>query len=164
MAHPAVRIEQAVAAYGYDAVVDSMLNLLDGELPGLGLAVFGGSQEKGWKPYWLPVWGARCGLYLWREDCAESIIGNLRHEHWRVREMCAKVCRYRQIGVTELPELLADPVPRVRMAAARALGEVGEAEHAEGLHAMLSSPEPAQREAAKRALSDLEARLDRRFD
>ena len=56
---------------------------------------------------------------------------------------------------------MADAVPRVRAAAVRVLGAVGEAEHGDALHDALDDDEEAVRVAAARALRHLEERLDR---
>ncbi|OLB64185.1 MAG: hypothetical protein AUI10_12170 [Actinobacteria bacterium 13_2_20CM_2_72_6] len=70
-----------------------------------------------------------------------------------------RVCALREVYAEELAPLLADPVPRVRAAAARAVGAVGEAEHAPALRAL--SKDPLVRDTAARALGRLADRLDR---
>jgi HEAT repeat protein len=60
-----------------------------------------------------------------------------------------------------LAELATDPVSRVRAAAARALGLVGESEHADALGNLLADLDSAARVAAERALRVLSRRLDR---
>ncbi len=80
--------------------------------------------------YWRRVWGARGLLYAWpaetggaEADGAEAAVSAaLADEHWRVREMAAKVVVKRRIGAAldSVAALRADPVPRVRAAAARA--------------------------------------------
>ena len=73
--------------------------------------------------YWRRVWGARGLLYAWDAGRAEdAIIEALSDEHWRVREMAAKVVAKRRIGAAVEPVagLRDDPVPRVRAAAERA--------------------------------------------
>jgi HEAT repeat protein len=49
-------------------------------------------------------------------------VAALGDEHWRVREMAAKVVARRKLGdaVEAVAALRADPVPRVRAAAERA--------------------------------------------
>jgi len=80
--------------------------------------------------YWRRVWGARGLLYAWIDDLdaagdrrtEAALIAALSDDHWRVREMAAKVIARRRIGAA-LPPLTAlrdDPVPRVRAAAERA--------------------------------------------
>jgi hypothetical protein len=73
--------------------------------------------------YWRRVWGARGLLYAWADEAEDVIIGALADEHWRVREMAAKVVAKRSIGAALGPvaALRADPVPRVRSAATRAV-------------------------------------------
>jgi HEAT repeat protein len=81
-------------------------------------AVLDGAQQ-----YWLRVWGARGLLYAWDGQAADTVTAALADEHWRVREMAAKVVRRHRLGEA-LPAVAAlehDPVPRVRAAAARAL-------------------------------------------
>ncbi len=109
--------------------------------------------------YWAHVWTARILLHVWREEAAPAVVGALGHPAWRVREMAAKVCALREVFAEELAPLLADPVPRVRAAAARAVGVVGEAEHAPALRAL--TKDPLVRAPAARALSRLAERLDR---
>jgi hypothetical protein len=72
--------------------------------------------------YWRRVWGARGLLYAWTDDAASAIVAALADEHWRVREMAAKVVAKRRIGpaLDPVAALRGDPVPRVRAAAERA--------------------------------------------
>ncbi|NYE96499.1 hypothetical protein FHU41_002749 [Psychromicrobium silvestre] len=162
MTHPGTLIEQGVKEYGYELMIQATLELLCGEVPAIPLQAFGGTS--GWQPYWLPTWGARACLYLWHEDCTEPILAGLGSEFWRAREMCAKVCRYREVGLSELSPLLNDPIPRVRAAAARAIGSLGEVEHAQGLKKLRTDPEASVRTAANSALKQLAERLDRPMD
>ncbi len=73
--------------------------------------------------YWRRVWGARGLLHVFDEQAAEAIIVALGDEHWRVREMAAKVIARHKIGaaLTAVADLRDDPVPRVRAAAERAV-------------------------------------------
>lgn len=82
-------------------------------------AVSGGA---GGPEYWLRVWGARGLLYAWQDDAAEPVIAALGDEHWRVREMAAKVCARRLLdeAVPLLGALRHDDDPRVRRSAERA--------------------------------------------
>ncbi|WP_394941578.1 HEAT repeat domain-containing protein [Psychromicrobium sp. YIM B11713] len=162
MTHPSVLIEQGLARYGYEPMIEGIITLLHGEIPEIDIHTFAGTT--GWKPYWLPTWGARACLYLWHEDCVEPVVEGLSSEFWRVREMCAKVCRYREIGTDQLSPLLTDQVPRVRAAAARALGQVGEAEHAKALKDLKDDVEAQVQRAAQQAVQTLESRLERSFD
>jgi hypothetical protein len=74
--------------------------------------------------YWRRVWGARGLLYAWDEtgDAAAAIIEALSDQHWRVREMAAKVIAKRKVGAAleAVAQLQDDPVPRVRAASHRA--------------------------------------------
>ena len=74
--------------------------------------------------YWRRVWGARGLLYAWADGVGaeNAVIEALADEHWRVREMAAKVIARRRIGAALEPvsQLREDPVPRVRAAAGRA--------------------------------------------
>lgn len=73
--------------------------------------------------YWLRVWGARGLLWAWDDRATEAAVDALGDESWRVREMAAKVVA-RHLLEPALPAvqaLTADPRPRVRAAAARAV-------------------------------------------
>ncbi len=73
--------------------------------------------------YWGRVWGARGLLYAWDDDAGPAVVDALADEHWRVREMAAKVVAKRGIGAAleACAGLADDPVPRVRAAAERAV-------------------------------------------
>jgi hypothetical protein len=73
--------------------------------------------------YWARVWGARGLLYVWDDAATPALRRAVRDEHWRVREMVAKVVARRRLDVLAgaVAGLQADPVPRVRAAAERAL-------------------------------------------
>ena len=74
--------------------------------------------------------------------------------------MCARVAFIRQLDEQEaLLALLADEVARVRGAAARALGEVGDAAHLEALTALLKDDEKEVRRSAHDAMVRLEKRI-----
>lgn len=124
-------------------------------------------EQYGEPDYWPRVWGARGLLHTWCEPVqAQStpvVVEALADEHWRVREMAAKVVRRWELpdAAPRLAGLLRDPVPRVRTAAARALAVVGDVEHAETLDAALDDPEVVVRRAAADALHRLATRLDR---
>ena len=113
--------------------------------------------------YWPRVWAARALRYVWTDAAVPAVLGALGDDAWRVREMAAKVVAAHQIGAAgdRVVPLLSDPVPRVRAAAARALGTVGEAEHAPALRAAADDPEPAVWRQARAALRSASARLDR---
>ena len=72
--------------------------------------------------YWRRVWGARGLLYAWTDAAQGAVVASLGDDHWRVREMAAKVVAKRGIGraLDPVAALRSDPVPRVRAAAERA--------------------------------------------
>jgi hypothetical protein len=136
---PRQRIGLACAELGREAVVEACARLVEGQpaeeadpklltvLAGRSADPFlgGGPREDG---YWLRVWGMR-GL-LWALDggpvdpvARDAVLLGLGDEHWRVREMAAKVVARHRIEAARgaVTALHADPVPRVRNAAARAL-------------------------------------------
>jgi|SRR5215469_2182370 len=82
--------------------------------------------DSGPKPaylYWLRVWGARGLLHAYMDQAEQAVIEALADEHWRVREMAAKVISRYRIGAAfeAVAELRNDPVLRVRAAADRAV-------------------------------------------
>jgi len=82
--------------------------------------------DSGPKPvylYWLRVWAARGLLHAYADQAEQAVIEALADEHWRVREMAAKVIARYRIGAAleAVAELRQDPVPRVRAAASRAV-------------------------------------------
>jgi hypothetical protein len=87
--------------------------------------------EGGRQGYWPRVWAARGLLYVWEDRAAGAITAATLDEHWRVREMAAKVIARHQVGdaLDAVARLREDQVPRVRAAAARAVARitVGEA-------------------------------------
>ncbi|MGH3300084.1 MAG: HEAT repeat domain-containing protein [Streptosporangiaceae bacterium] len=82
--------------------------------------------DSGPKPvylYWLRVWAARGLLHAYADQAEAAVLEALADEHWRVREMAAKVTAKHRIGAAleAVAELRDDPVPRVRAAAHRAV-------------------------------------------
>jgi hypothetical protein len=73
--------------------------------------------------YWPRVWAARGLLHAWDPAATAAIIGATSDEAWRVREMAAKVIARHRVGdaFDAAAALRADPVERVRAAAARAV-------------------------------------------
>ena len=80
-------------------------------------------REGGRTGYWPRVWAARALLYAWDAAAGGAIVRATGDAHWRVREMAAKVIARRLVGdgLEAVARLRADPVPRVRAAAERAL-------------------------------------------
>jgi hypothetical protein len=122
-----------------------------------------GDMQRRHQEYWVRVWAARGLRYVWVPEAARAIVHGLADPAWRVREMCAKVARQREIGeaADALAALVDDETPRVRAAAIAALGAVGEAEHAPAVHAAERDPEAAVSGAAYAAIASLRRRLDR---
>jgi hypothetical protein len=113
--------------------------------------------------YWIRVWGARGLLYIWDESASTAVIDGLADDHWRVREMCAKVCRLRGLAEAgdDLARLLTDDTPRVRLAAILALSVLGEAEQAQAVRRLLDDADRKVAAEADRALDVMSERLDR---
>ena len=110
-------VEGCIALLAQQPVDDELVIALGGEHAAVVLDSGPESQ------YWLRVWAARGLLWAWDPAAAPAIIAALEDEHWRVREMAAKVVA--RHGVDEAFEavsaLSGDPVPRVVEAAARAV-------------------------------------------
>jgi hypothetical protein len=128
---PRQSVELECACRGEPAVVTGCVALLRGQDVDDGLLfALGGpmastvihDSPRQRNQYWRRVWGARGLLYAWMPEAADAIIAALYDEHWRVREMAAKVSAKRKIGdaLHEVTTLRQDPVPRVRAAAERA--------------------------------------------
>jgi len=115
-----------------------------------------------WRDHWLRTWGARGLLHAWHDGASDAVVAGLRDEHWRPAEMCLKVAAAHDVaGAGDGAAALADhPLPRVRAAAARALGVVGDTEHVGVVADHLDDPDETVRRAAARALERLRVRLD----
>lgn len=79
-------------------------------------------REGGRDGYWPRVWALRGMRYAYGDAAATSVIEATADRSWRVREMAAKVIGAHAIddGLDALSRLVDDPVPRVRVAGARA--------------------------------------------
>lgn len=117
---------------GRPAVIAGCVRLLNGEdadddlimvLGGPAAACVLDGGEGGRNGYWPQVWAARGLLHVWGDEATPAIIRALAHEHWRVREMAAKVVAAHHVGdaLEAVAALRDDPVPRVRAAAERAM-------------------------------------------
>lgn len=130
----------------------------------------------GWMPYWSRVWGARVLLHVWpaRAGVAESaVLAGLADEEWRVRVLCAQITAVHGLGAgvgavgdlssfeDTLLQLTGDPVPHVRSAATRALGEVGSDRAVPTLDQLMMDPDSVLADAAETALARVAERLDR---
>ena len=181
----AARIALAVDRYGKRRVVELAIGLLQARDEGDEILLYlGGRHAQGILDgapalYWPELWGARALGYVWdggvesdgayakgaepggagSTAAAPAILAGLGNQAWRVREMCARVCRARGIGGPQtLSALLTDEVARVRAAAARALAEVGGAEHLENLRPLLHDQDKDVRRAAQQSLDRLRER------
>lgn len=116
--------------------------------------------------YWVRTWGARGLRYVWADDVSPAVVAGLDDEHWRPAEMCLKVARLRELGEAGpgAERLSRHQLPRVRVAAVRCLGKVGDTEHVEVVEVALDDEQPAVRRAAARALVLLDERLDLGLD
>jgi len=130
---PRQSVETACAQHGSEAVIAGCVALLTGESgvdPAL-VAALGGPRGPDFldappgRRYWLRVWAARGLLWApWGAGAATgAVIGALADEHWRVREMAAKVVARHRVDEAQpaVAHLLTDDVERVRAAASRAV-------------------------------------------
>jgi hypothetical protein len=133
---PRLRVTVAAEREGTSEFVLECLNVLDGTRADADLLwVLGGDsapgvlagREGGPDGHWPRTWALRAFLYVWDPQAEPAVIAACSDEHWRVREMAAKVMAARkptsQASEEALTRLLADPVPRVKSAAGRALRE-----------------------------------------
>lgn len=128
---PRQSVEIECARRGTAQVVAGCVALLQGQVvdenliialggPGSQKVLDDGPAQR--NQYWRRVWGARGLLYAWTDAAELAVVAALADEHWRVREMAAKVVAKRSIGAAldQVAALRSDPVPRVRAAAERA--------------------------------------------
>jgi hypothetical protein len=118
--------------------------------------------DPSWHDYWPRTWGARGLLYVWADAVSPVVVSGLTDEHWRPAEMCLKVAAKREIGEAgpgAVP-LTRHELPRVRAAALRCLGVVGDTEHVEIVTDALADDEEQVRRAAAGALRKMTGRLD----
>jgi hypothetical protein len=134
----------------------------EGVLWYLGAQATPGVLSGRWERHWARTWGARGLRYVWVDDCTAAIVAGLSDEHWRPAEMCLKVAAQRDLGEAGpgAVEWLDHELPRVRAAACKALGAVGDTEHVAAVESCLDDEHPDVRRAAARALSAMARRLD----
>jgi hypothetical protein len=131
---PRHRVTAAAERDGTLAVVRKCVDVLAGTRADADLLwVLGGDtapgvlagREGGPDGYWPRTWALRAFLYVWDPEAEHAVVAACSDEHWRVREMAAKVMAARrptsEASEEALDRLLADPNPRVQAAAARAL-------------------------------------------
>jgi hypothetical protein len=128
----------------------------------LGAQATAGVLSGQWDGYWVRTWGARGLRYVWVGGCESAIVAGLSDEHWRPAEMCLKVAALRDVGEAGPGAVAwtAHELPRVRAAACRTLGAVGDTEHIAVVEGCLDDPHPEVRRAAARALGAIARRLD----
>jgi HEAT repeat protein len=153
-----------VTEYGENTVVLRALSLLAGNNEGEDFLLYvGGEHAKGILEgapvlYWPELWGTRALLYVWNDSATVAVTAALNNQAWRVREMATRVAAERKLDVEPiLTELLTDEVARVRAAAARALGVVGN--NIEVLEPLLRDPEIEVRRGAQQSIAALRARI-----
>jgi hypothetical protein len=158
----------AVQVYGERETVDRAAALLGGANAGEDFLLYvGGTHAQGILDgapalYWPELWGARALNYVWHDSAGIAIKAGLTNQAWRVREMCARVVFTRELPYADmLIPMLEDEVPRVRAAAARALGKIGDHEHGAAIKALLKDPEIEVRRSAGEALKAIKDRFGR---
>jgi len=130
---PRASIVAECARRGRGEVVDGCVRLLRRDevdldllvaLAGPGSRRFHGQDRD--DDYWLRVWGARGLLWAWDDSATAAIVAASADDHWRVREMAAKVVARHHVdeALDAVLALRDDPVPRVRAAAQRAVVEL----------------------------------------
>lgn len=165
---PKQRIDAAVTRYGEAEVIDRALSLIAGNNEGKEFLLYvGGDHAQGVLDgapalYWPELWGVRALLHVWDDSAEPAVIKALSNPAWRVREMAARVVIERDIPARpSLVKLLGDEKPRVRIAAARALGAVGELDDAERMLVLLKDSDIDVRRGVKQALDTLRKRFRR---
>ena len=163
------RIAASVAELGEPQFVLRAVSLIAGHNEGEDfLLVVGGEHAKGILEgapvlYWPELWGMRALLYAWDASAATAVAAGLENQAWRVREMAARVAAVRQLPVREtVLGLLTDDVARVRAAAARALGALGEPGDIETVTPLLRDGEIDVRRAAQQGMDAMRTRFSTR--
>ena len=158
----APRLAAAVERFGEPTVVLRSLSLIAGNNEGDEFLLYVGGDHargilNGAPPlYWPELWGTRALLYVWDDSAALAVTAALENQAWRVREMATRVAAARTLPVIEqLTTLLTDDVPRVRAAAARALGALGGAEQIDSIRPLLKDGEIDVRRGAQQAIDQL---------
>ena len=159
------RIAAAVAEQGEATVVLRALSLIAGNNEGEEfLLVVGGEHARGILEgapvlYWPELWGTRALLYVWDDSAIEAVMAALHNQAWRVRGRAARVAAARGLDVVPaLVGMLADETPRVRAAAARALGALGSVETVDDIRPLLKDPEIDVRRGAQQGIDAIRSR------
>lgn len=131
---PRQRITAAVTRDGESPFVTRCVRLLDKpsavdialieDLGGDAAAHVLSGGEGGPTGYWPRTWALRALRYAWDPVAEPAVLAACSDEHWRVREMAAKVIATRMKSAADtaaaLNRLMTDDNPRVRAAADRA--------------------------------------------
>ncbi|MFM9878582.1 MAG: HEAT repeat domain-containing protein [Rhodoglobus sp.] len=159
------RIAGAVAELGEATVVLRALSLIAGNNEGDEfLLVVGGEHARGILEgapvlYWPELWGTRALLFVWNDTAIDAVKAALHNQAWRVREMAARVAAARNLDVAPvLLGMLGDETPRVRAAAARALGALGTLETVDDIRPLLRDPEIDVRRGAQQGIDAIRSR------
>jgi hypothetical protein len=125
-------------------------------------ATFEELRAKGWRDYWWRTWGARGLLYVWSDSAVPAVVRGLADPHWRPAEMCLKVAAAREVAEVAggAVRLAGHRLPRVRAAAVRTLGLVGDTEHVPEVRSALADTDLQVRRAATLAMERMIERLD----
>lgn len=132
---PALTLDAMCARRGREQVVAGCVALVGGdyadepfirEIGGEGATLILGGTKRVDDRYWFRTWGARGLLYVWDDSALAAIVAATSDDHWRVREMAAKVVARHQLddALPEVVRLREDQVPRVRAAADRAVARL----------------------------------------
>lgn len=138
---------------------DPDIALIRGEADGL-------DPELALDPHLSRWLGARVLLHHWHPRAAGAVVRGLEDESAAVRALCCRIVAARgdaELGAAArtVESLLGDPDPRVRSAAARALGEVGGEGAATALQGLLMDPDSVLAGAAEEGLERLAERHHR---
>jgi hypothetical protein len=168
--HPRLLVAELEAHVGNRQAALWSAELLEGADPHeyegmlwyLGAQATPGVLSGQWERYWVRTWGARALRYVWVDDCASAVVAGLSDAHWRPAEMCLKVAVVRDLGEAGPPAAawLGHELPRVRAAACRTLGAVGDTEHVAAVQDCLDDQHADVRRAAARAIASMARRLD----
>lgn len=154
--------EEAAARWCADLLAGADVYDYVALLPYLGSNCEQAAFDPSWYDYWHRTWGARALLYVWAESAAPVVVEGIADDHWRPAEMCLKVAAKRELGEAGpgAVRLTRHELPRVRVAAIRCLGAVGDTEHVDAVDAAVGDGRVDVRRAAARALEQMAKRLD----
>jgi hypothetical protein len=134
---PKQRVDNECARRGKLAVVAGCERLARGDYGDtdliVALAPQGSAKYFDGRPhddvYWFRVWGMRGLVWAWDDSATPTVVTAMNDEAWRVRELAAKVVARHVIGdaLPAVAALRADPIPRVRAAASRAVAALSNA-------------------------------------